>query len=133
MLSEAIYKHRQQRRAAIRDRRKATACFHDDPSEYRSGAGFQPIDIEGEDPNLVESSYAEFEARLAPALVRIDRRGALTDEADLSLVLELIAILAVRNPSRREHKRKFQQETHRRMMELLVETPNDGRRTPKRR
>ncbi|AET95219.1 hypothetical protein BSFA1_79510 (plasmid) [Burkholderia sp. SFA1] len=102
---------------------KRQRAFTTTPANIAAERDFNRIDIEGEDPNLVESSYAEFEARLAPALVRIDRRGALTDEADLSLVLELIAILAVRNPSRREHKRKFQQETHRRMMELLVETP----------
>lgn len=98
-------------------------AFTTTPANIAAERDFNRVDIEGEDPNLVESSYAEFEARLAPALVRIDKRGALTDDADLSLVLELIAILAVRNPSRREHKRKFHEQTHRRIMELLVENP----------
>ncbi|SAK53330.1 hypothetical protein AWB82_01801 [Caballeronia glebae] len=90
------------------------------PQNVAAERDFNRIELDGEDPNLIESSYAEFEARVAPALVRTDARGSFTDDADKALILELVAILAVRNPGRREAMRRFQEETHRRMMELLV-------------
>ncbi len=95
-------------------------AFVTTPLNVAAERDFNRIDIDGEDPNLIESSYAEFETKLAPALVRMDERGDFPDDADRAVILELVALLAVRNPGRREAMRQFKEETTRRLMELAA-------------
>jgi hypothetical protein len=95
-------------------------AFVTTPLNVAAERDFNRIEVDGEDPNLIESSYAEFEANLAPALVRMDAKGDFPDDADRALILELVALLAVRNPGRRKAMRKFKEETTRRLMELAV-------------
>jgi hypothetical protein len=95
-------------------------AFTTTPLNVAAERDFNRIEVDGEDPNLIESSYAEFERKLAPALVRMDERGDFPDDADRAVILELVALLAVRNPGRREAMRQFKEETTRRLMELAV-------------
>ncbi|QOT82219.1 DUF4238 domain-containing protein [Cupriavidus basilensis] len=99
---------------------KTKRAFLTTPQNVAAERDFNRIDVEGEDPNVVESGYATFESKLAPALVRLDAQGTLQDEQDRALVLELIALMAVRNPLRREASRRFHEDVTRRMMDLVV-------------
>ncbi|MFM0652914.1 PAAR-like domain-containing protein [Paraburkholderia sediminicola] len=91
-----------------RNRSKKSQLYVVDSAVKRD---FDRIEVDGEDPNLIELSYAEFESKLAPALVRMDAKGDFPDDADRALILELVALLAVRNPGRREAMRQFKEET----------------------
>lgn len=95
-------------------------AFVTTPQNVAAERDFNRIEIDGEDPNLIESSYAEFESKLGPALVRMDDKRDFPDDADRALILELVALLAVRNPGRREAMREFKEQTTRRLMELAV-------------
>lgn len=80
-------------------------AFPTRPRNVAAQRDYNRIEIPGKDPNLVEEGYAEFEAKLAPALVRLEEKGDFASDDDKSLVLELIAILVSRNPGFRESRR----------------------------
>lgn len=98
-------------------------AFTTTPRNVAAQRDFNRIEVPGHDPNLIETSYAEFEARLAPMLVRMDARGRFASQDDLHLALELVGLLAVRNPSRRERLRRFHAEVAHRIMDLTLATP----------
>jgi hypothetical protein len=59
---------------------------------------FNRIDVEGHHPNALEDAYAEFEGPASEALVRIEKSGSFSHGEDRDLVLNLVALLAARNP-----------------------------------
>lgn len=81
---------------------------------------FNRIEAAGHHPNALEDAYAEFEGPAAEALVRIQANGSLESEEDRTLVLNLVALLAARNPRNRETFGDFAENIIRRMMELMV-------------
>lgn len=82
---------------------------------------FNRIETEGVDPNIIETSLAKFEGEAASALRRIEEDLAFEGEAK-ELILNLIAILAIRSPEMREHWRKFQAQIAERIMDLSLAT-----------
>jgi hypothetical protein len=54
------------------------------------------------DPNELEKALAEFEGETAPALERIKEAKSLANEEDRSHLVNLMAAIALRNPTRRE-------------------------------
>jgi hypothetical protein len=81
---------------------------------------FDWIETGGEHLQLFGSSYADFESKLGPALVRTDAKGDFQNDADRALILELVALLAVRNSGRSEVMRHFQEQATRRQMETAI-------------
>jgi len=82
---------------------------------------FNRIDVEGVDQNLLESSLAEFEGMAAAALRRLDK-GEKFDGDVKGLILNLIAMLAIRSPEMREHWRGFMAQIAERTMDLTLAT-----------
>ncbi len=95
-------------------------AFWTTPSNIAAERDFNRID--GEDPNAIEAMYADFEAKLAPVLVRADTRRGQVDEADLAILLEMVALFAVRSPRRREHLRQFYEHSTRMIMDQALAT-----------
>lgn len=81
---------------------------------------FNRIDTEGQDPNALESAYAEFECAAAEALVRVEKTGSFSEPGDREPVIGLVALLAARNPRNREQFGQFQKHVLRRMMDMMV-------------
>lgn len=106
-----------QSRLYVVDARERRA-FQTTPLKIAAERDFNRID--GDEPNAIEAIYSDFEAKAGPALVRTDARGTFASDEDLAVILELVALLAVRNPRRREHTRKFYEHSSRVMMDLLV-------------
>ncbi|MCL1622608.1 DUF4238 domain-containing protein [Ralstonia pseudosolanacearum] len=98
-------------------------AFTTTPRNVAAQRDFNRIEVLGHDPNLIETRYAEFEARLAPMLVRLDAAGDFANQDDLHLALELVGLLAVRNPRQREQMRRFHADVARRVMDLALATP----------
>ena len=98
-------------------------AFTTTPRNVAAQRDFNRIEVPGHDPNLIETSYAEFEAKLAPMLVRLDVAGRFASEDDLHLALEMVGLLAVRNPRQREQMRRFHADVARRVMDLALATP----------
>ncbi len=82
---------------------------------------FNRIEVEGVDPNIIEKHFAKFEGNAASALRQIEDNLVFEGEAR-ELILNLIAILAIRSPEMREHLRKFQAEVAERIMDISLAT-----------
>lgn len=82
---------------------------------------FNRIEVEGVDPNLIETSLAKFEGEAASALRHVEENLAFEGAAK-ELILNLVAILAIRSPEMREHWRKFRAQIAEQVMSLCLAT-----------
>ncbi len=82
---------------------------------------FNRIDAGGVDPDALEKDLSKFESVAAASMKHIERTGSF-EGAHRSAVLNLMALLAVRSPQRREHMRKFHAVMADRMMDLSLAT-----------
>lgn len=80
---------------------------------------FNRVDIEGIDQNHVEQSLADFEGKAATALKKLEDTKDFSGEVK-NLILNLIALIAVRSPERREHMRTFEAQIAEQMMSLTL-------------
>ncbi len=76
---------------------------------------FNRIKIEGMNPDFLEGELAKFEGQVATALKAIETKMVFEGE-NKDLILNFIALLAVRSPDMRERVRKF----HAEIAELLA-------------
>ncbi len=90
------------------------------PSKVAVERDFNRVDIEGQHHNAVESAFSEFETLVSDALYRIDAEVNFSNENDRVLVLNLIALLAVRNPRMREMMRSAKERQSEVIMDLLL-------------
>ena len=97
-------------------------AFTTTPRNVAAERDFNRIDVDGMEPDHVESGYARFEALASAALRRLcDSRDFGTGE-DHNLILNLIALLAIRNPRMRERSRQTQETLIKRAVELATAT-----------
>lgn len=92
------------------------------PRNVASARDFNRVEIDGVDPNRVESDMAQFEGAVDKALERICRDGDIVSADDHNLVLNLIALLSVRTPAMREHIRRGYERVLKRVMDLTLAT-----------
>ncbi|GAB3419014.1 hypothetical protein GCM10027318_37550 [Massilia agilis] len=95
-------------------------AFTASPRNVACARDFNRIDAEGVAPDHVESGYAKFESLVAPALRRMSDSRNFGNAEDHNLVLNLVALLAVRTPRMRENVRDFHERVARQMMSLTV-------------
>lgn len=81
---------------------------------------FNRVEIEGLAPDALETAYSGFEGLLAPALERIERARNLENEEDRIILLNFIALLAVRNPRFRGKMQAAQEHTMRIAASMMV-------------
>lgn len=81
---------------------------------------FNRVDVDGFDPNALETAFAEFEGPATTALRRIADSGSFTVEEDRILVLNLVALLAARNPRLRGRVGDFLTEVATKMARNMV-------------
>lgn len=82
---------------------------------------FNQISVEGVNPNILEDELSKFEGRAATALRKLGE-GAPFEGEIKDLILNLIAIFAVRSPEMREHWRQFHEQVAERVMDIALET-----------
>jgi hypothetical protein len=83
---------------------------------------FNRVEVEGHPPDAFEQSVAKFESDLGPALVRILQSHSLDSQDDRLLLMNLIAMSAIRNPLHRENFRDFTERTAHLVMEVATAT-----------
>jgi hypothetical protein len=76
--------------------------FRTGPENVAGENYFNRIETGNMDPNELEKALAEFEGEMAPALKRIKEAKSLSKEEDRSHLVNLMAAIALRNPTRRE-------------------------------
>ena len=80
---------------------------------------FNRIDAEGIAPDHFENALSNFESSAAHALKRVNEGAKFEGEIKL-VILNLIALLAIRSPEQRENWRQFQAQIVERMMDLTL-------------
>lgn len=94
--------------------------FRAPPSKVAAERDFNRIDIDGHRPNAIESAFSSFETRINDALNRIEASNSLSSKDDHVLILNLIAMLAVRNPRMRETMRAAKERQAEFIMDALL-------------
>lgn len=82
---------------------------------------FNRIDVEGVDQNELEKLLSQFEGEAARALRNLEKTLQFDGETR-TVLINLIALLAVRSPEMREHWRKSRAEIAERIMDLSLAT-----------
>jgi hypothetical protein len=100
---------------------KERKCFETIPRNVGGIRDFNRIEIEGVDINAIESSLSEFEGNVASALKKLDETLDFSGETK-DLILNLVALLGVRSPERREYIRRQEAEVIKRMMSLSLQS-----------
>jgi len=95
-------------------------AFVASPRNVASARDFNRIDADGVAPDHVESGYAKFESLVAPALRRVREAERFVSDEDKNLILNLIALLAVRTPRMRENIRDFHERVAKMMMSQVL-------------
>ncbi len=121
MLSKGIYKGRWKESKLIVIDLERKKHFETIPRNVGGIRDFNRIDIEGIDQNILEKSIAEFESLAAASLRKLDQGGKFEGETR-NIILNLIAMLAIRSPEMREHWRKFHEQIAERIMDLILAT-----------
>ena len=82
---------------------------------------FNRIDVKGVDQNTIEKSLSLFEGEAASALRKLEKTHEFEGKTK-ELILNLIALLAVRSPEMREHWGGFQAKIAEQMMDISLAT-----------
>ena len=102
---------------------KERRAFSTAPANVAAEHHFHTIDREGLPPDALENAFSSFEGELAPALERIIAARSLRQEDDRALLLNLMALMAVKNPRHRENFRSFHEQVVKRIMGLARASP----------
>jgi hypothetical protein len=100
---------------------KEKKSFETTPRNVGGIRDFNRIEIEGVDPNHLETELSKFEGQAAVALKKLRETLDFSGETK-EILLNLIALIAVRSPERREHMRKFQAQIAERIMEMTLDS-----------
>jgi hypothetical protein len=99
---------------------KERRTFCPSPAKVAAERDFHRIEVEGYAPDVLENSFSTFETELSPALIRIIAARSINDENDRSYLLNLMALLAVKNPATRENTRQVQERICKIVLELAT-------------
>lgn len=93
---------------------------------------FNRIETDLHEPNALEKAYGEFETQATEAIRRIDSSKTLSSTEDFIVVLNLIALLAIRNPRVRSSYSDFMENIWKRSAELIVHSRERWEATEKK-
>lgn len=87
-----------------------------------SETDFNRIEIDGEDPYAVEKALSKVESEISPALEEVIAARGFPSNEHRNLVLNLMAMLAVRNPRVRSAFGQFLSEIHERQLSVMLQS-----------
>ena len=94
--------------------------FQTTPRNVAAERDFNRIDAEGLDPDALERALGDFEGKAASVLRDIRERGELPPDDQLSYVINLMALLVVRNPKSRRGMNMARRHTVRIIGDMLA-------------
>jgi Protein of unknown function (DUF4238) len=98
-------------------------AFTTRPRNVAAERDFNRVDLEGVPPDALEVAFNAFETEAAAAIERTRQRRHFRDAEDRSVILNLIGLMAIRNPRWRGKMKDFHQEVMMRMMQTALATP----------
>lgn len=78
------------------------ACFRTSPKNVAVELDFNRVDIEGKPPDVIEKSLSGFEDIATQAIRKVNCAGTFPNDEDFSWIINLLCLIAVRNPQRRK-------------------------------
>lgn len=100
---------------------KGKKSFETTPRNVGGVRDFNRVEIEGVDPNHIESELSKFEGLAATALKKLKDTLDFSGETK-DIILNLIGLIAVRSPERREHMRQFEAQIAERIMGMTLDS-----------
>lgn len=94
--------------------------FRTSPGNVAAQRDFNRVDIEGRSPDALENALAPFEGQAIAAIRRVIETRAHPRDKDWNLIVNLLTLIAVRNPRLRESFNRSREQVLRRTSELLV-------------
>jgi hypothetical protein len=95
-------------------------AFRTSPINVAAQRDFNRVDIDGHSPDAVESALAPFEGEAVAAIKRVIDTHSYPNDTDWNLILNLLALVAVRNPRMRESFNSSREQVLRRIGDLLI-------------
>lgn len=80
---------------------EASRFFRQRPRNVAFEVDFNRFETQNHPPDALESAFGQFEGKAASVIRRICAQERLPEDEEFSYVINLIALLAVRNPSMR--------------------------------
>jgi Protein of unknown function (DUF4238) len=84
---------------------------------------FHRIDVDGYEPDALESSIGSWEGEASGAFKRIIRDRSISNPDDRNYLLNFMTLLSVKNPRHRERFRQAYEQLVKRTMDLATATP----------
>ncbi|HET7832845.1 MAG TPA: DUF4238 domain-containing protein [Gallionella sp.] len=94
--------------------------FRTSPANVAAQRDFNRIDIEGHAPDAIENALAPFEGEAVAAIRRVIESQKFPDDHDWNLILNLLGLIAVRNPKLRGSFNRSRERVLRHIADLLV-------------
>ncbi len=99
-------------------------AFRTSPLNVGAQRDFNRVDVEGHPPDAIESALAPFEGEAVAAIRRVIDIEAFPNDSDWNLILNLLGLIAVRNPKMRGSFNDAREQVLRRLGDLLVSNEN---------
>lgn len=98
--------------------------FRTSPGKVGAQRDFNRVDIDGYSPDAIENALARFEGDAVNAIRRVLETQAFPSDDDWNLILNLLALIAVRNPQRRNSFNHSREQSLRIIGEMLASDRN---------
>jgi hypothetical protein len=99
-------------------------AFRTSPRNVGAKRDFNRVDVEGRSPDVVENALAPFEGEAVDAIRRVIETQRFPDDSDWNLILNLLALIAVRSPGMRNSFNRSREQGLRMIGDLLVSDEN---------
>lgn len=94
--------------------------FRTSPINVATERDFNRVDIEGHSPDAIEQALAPFEAQAVAAIRKVIETEEFPNDDDWNWILNLLGLIAVRNPQLRESFNYSREQVIHRIGDLLV-------------
>jgi len=95
-------------------------CFRTSPKNVAAERDFNRVDLEGKSPDILEQALSPFEDRAVQAIRNVIRTETFPSDEDYHFIINLLGLMAVRNPQSRKSINWSRQEKIHLMANLLV-------------
>jgi Protein of unknown function (DUF4238) len=96
--------------------------FTTPPANVAAERDFHSVEIDGLPSDAFENAFSKFESGLSQSLERIIATRSIAHETDHANLLNLVAAIAVKNPTHRESFRHFEEQVIKQIMHLATAT-----------
>jgi Protein of unknown function (DUF4238) len=94
--------------------------FRTSPANVAAQRDFNRVDIEGYSPDAIENALAPFEGNAVSAIRRVLDSQSFPSDEDWNLILNLLALIAVRNPQMRNSFNRARQQSLQLIADMLA-------------